>query len=83
VSHLVRTIYVGLHREAVEARAAGLGRFAAWERRHPPTPSAEVALAGVAMMYELLPAASRVRPIDTGGVTALHRALSVLSRARG
>jgi hypothetical protein len=77
----VPSIYVGLRSEAVDAREAALGRFAEWERHHPPTLSAEVALAGVALMYELLPVASRRRPIDTSGVMALHRALSVLARA--
>ncbi len=76
----MRPIYGGLRREAVDARAATLERFAAWERRHPPTPSAEVALAGVAALYDLLPAGSRTRPVDPSGVIALQRALSVLSR---
>jgi hypothetical protein len=76
----VPKIYSGLRPQAVKARAAALDRFAAWERRHPLTTSAEVALEGVAMMYDFLPASARIRAIDTSGVSALHRALSVLAR---
>jgi hypothetical protein len=78
----MQRIYPGLRAEAIQARSAALARFTAWERRHTPQPSAEVALAGVASLYELLPAESRRRPVDASGVTAMHRALSVLARNR-
>jgi hypothetical protein len=76
-------IYGGLRAEAIRERSAALARFATWERRHAPEPSAEVALAGVAHLYELLPAESRSRPVDASGVSAMHRALSGLRCTRG
>ena len=79
----MKRIYAGLRAEAIQARSAALARFTAWERRHPPQSSAEVALAGVASLYELLPAESRRRPVDPSGVIVMHGALSGLARTRG
>jgi hypothetical protein len=76
-------IYGGLSAEAIRARSAALARFTTWEYRHAPQLSAEAALAGVASLYELLPPASRSRPVDTRGVSAMHLALSGIGRARG
>jgi hypothetical protein len=73
-------VYADLRPEAIRARAAALARFEAWEMRHPSDPSPEVALSGVALLYELLPPQSRARQVDPRGVAAMHRALSVLGR---
>jgi hypothetical protein len=77
----VPRVYESLGAEQIRARAAALQRFSAWEREHPATLSAEVALAGIAWLYELLPLPARARPVDTSGVAAMHAALSVLRRA--
>jgi hypothetical protein len=65
--------------EDYHRRAEALERFARWERANPARPSPQAVLSGVGLLYELLPATARRRPVDTAGVGRLHRALSVLS----
>lgn len=65
--------------EAYHRRAEALERFARWQRANRLWPSPQAALSGVGLLYDLLPAAARRRPVDTVGVRRLHRALSVLS----
>jgi hypothetical protein len=66
---------------ALLARERALQRFARWERSHPATPTPQAVLSGVGFLYELLPAGSRYRAVDTSGVRELHRSLRVLSTA--
>ncbi len=56
-------------------QAEGFARFAEWEASHRPTMAPEAAVAAMGAIYELLPAASRRRPIDTAGVRRMHEAL--------
>jgi hypothetical protein len=65
---------------AVRARTEALARFAEWESSHPATMTPEAAVAAIGALYQLLPIASRQRPIDTSGVARLHEALRHLSR---
>ena len=65
---------------ALRARAAALTRFAEWEVSHPATLTSEAAVAAIGGLYQLLPVASRQRPIDTTGVARMHDALRHLSR---
>ena len=65
--------------EALREHQRALQRFAAWEARHPRAPSPQAALSAVGLLYDLLPADARSRPVDTRGVQALHRALSGLA----
>ena len=65
---------------ALRARADALARFAEWALLHPATLTPEAAVAAIGSLYELLPAASRQRRIDTAGVARLHDALRRLSR---
>lgn len=60
-------------------RQRALERFSAWEAKHPRNPTPQAALNAVGFLYDLLPAAARSRPVDTSGVQAMHRALSVLA----
>jgi hypothetical protein len=59
----------------VRQRAEALARFAEWEASHPPMMSPEAAVASIGALYELLPASSRHRQIDTAGVRRMHDAL--------
>ena len=59
----------------VRQRAEALARFAEWEASHPAMMSPEAAVASIGALYELLPAASRQRQIDTAGVRRMHDAL--------
>jgi hypothetical protein len=56
-------------------RAEGFARFAEWEVSHPPVMTAEAAIATISAMFELLPPASRRRPVDPTGVHRMHQAL--------
>ena len=69
------TAYPGLTAEAVEAWEAALARFARWEADHLTRLEPAAALAGVAALYDLLPASSRFCPPDPSGVMAFHAAL--------
>jgi hypothetical protein len=70
--------YPGLTGDAVRARAAALTRFERAAESLPSMLSPAEAVAAVGLLYDLLPAASRERPVDPSGVAELHRALSVL-----
>ena len=72
-------IYGRLEASQVRERASALERFARWQERHPARLDPAVALAGVAALYELLPAESRARALETAGVRAMHDALKVLA----
>jgi len=67
--------YPGLTAEAVLAREAALARFAHWEADHLTRLEPAAALDGVAALYDLLPASSRLCPPDPSGVMAFHAAL--------
>ena len=64
---------------ALVDRQRALKRFSAWEARNPRNPTPQAALNAVGFLYDLLPADKRSRPVDTSGVQAMHRALSVLT----
>ena len=61
----------------LRARREALERFATWEARQSFAIEPAVALAAATALYELLPSASRMRPVDAAGVLAMHRALAV------
>jgi hypothetical protein len=65
---------------AIRARADALARFAEWESSHPAILTPEAAVAAIGALYQLLPPASRQRPVDTRGVARLHDTLRHLSR---
>jgi hypothetical protein len=75
---LVRTPEATATGDAVRQRLAALERFERWAKEHPTYPEPAAALSGVGLLYDLLPADARSRPIDTSGVAKLHRDLSVL-----
>lgn len=76
-------IYPSLEASAVRERAEALARFSAWERRRQSSLAPADALSGVALLFELLPKASRARSIRTEGVQQMHLCLSVLGRPSG
>ena len=65
-------------------RRRGFERFEQWERAFHAssrlTPAA--AFTAAATLYDLLPQASRHRPITTNGIAELHRRLGVLRGSR-
>lgn len=61
--------------ELFRMRANAFARFASWEASHPSRISPGDAVAAVGAIYELLPQASRQRPIDVSGVHRMHEAL--------
>ncbi len=60
-------------------RSDALRRFSAWEEQHRSYLSAADAVAAIGFLYDQLPAASRVRPVDASGVQTLHRKLAALT----
>ncbi len=65
-------------RHLVHRRRRALALFEEWERRHPSHIGDAAAIAGVGFLYDLLPPASRYRPVDVTGVRELHRRLRYL-----
>jgi hypothetical protein len=64
----------------LRVRAEGFARFAEWESSHLMILTPAAAVAAIGALYQLLPQASRHRPIDTTGVARMHDALRHLSR---
>jgi hypothetical protein len=67
---------------SIQRRLRQFHEFGAWESQHRPAVSAERALEAATSLYDLLPPASRVRPVDASGVIRLHSALRVLMPSR-
>ena len=63
------------------ARAERLRRFNAWEAQHPLELDEGAAIEAIGALYELIPAASRRRPFDSKGLSAMRQALSYLKAA--
>ena len=70
------SLYAGLSKADVELRARALDTFARWSSKHKSECLPSVALEGVGFLWELLPAASRERPVDATGVQKMHAALA-------
>jgi hypothetical protein len=66
----------------LQARLEGFRKFAVWERQHPASIPSDRAFEAATQLYDLLPQASRVRPIDASGVMRLQRLLRVLMPSR-
>lgn len=79
---MAERIYPEVTRAAVLARAAALQRFDRWEASHPASLPAAAAIAGIAALYELLPAESRSRPPDPGGVRTFHALMAGVAAGR-
>jgi hypothetical protein len=77
VKEITSKVYPGLMAEAIRERETALERFARWQAEHPAHLAPEVALAGVASLYDLLPAASRRRLPNPSGVMAFHAVLGI------
>ncbi len=68
--------YPDLDAARFRAHETRLRRFAEWQDCHPASFSPAESIAAVAFLFELLPPASRARPVSADGVVALHRLLS-------
>lgn len=68
---------------ALRRRERQLERYCELERGLPSSDNPEQAIAGIGWLYDLLPEASRVRPVDPTGVQELHRCLAVLGSSQG
>jgi hypothetical protein len=66
----------------IRRRLQGFHEFGAWESQYRPSVSPELALESATSLYDLLPPASRLRPIDASGVIRMHCALRVLMPSR-
>ncbi len=78
----VARLYPTLTLASVRAREAALTRYAGFSAALAVPDDPARAVAGVGLLYDLLPPESRERPPDPRGVAALHRALSVLGARR-
>jgi hypothetical protein len=65
---------------AMRARGVAFERFNVWQSTHPSRLSSQAALEAIGALYELLPPASRQRPIDPAGVITFHEILRRLGR---
>jgi hypothetical protein len=59
-------------------RQKALHDFNEWEKKHPLEMSPQTAVEGLDFLYQLLPEASRHRPIDPSGIMIMRRALAHL-----
>jgi len=59
-------------------RKKALRDFNEWEKTHLRELSPQIAVEGLDFLYNLLPEASRHRPIDPSGIMIMHRALAHL-----
>ena len=59
-------------------RQIALQGFNEWGGKHPQELSPQAAVEGLDFLYNLLPEASRLRPIDPSGIMIMHRALAHL-----
>jgi hypothetical protein len=59
-------------------RKKALHSFNEWEKKHPLELSPQLAVEGLDFLYNLLPEASRHRPIDPSGIMIMRRALAHL-----
>jgi hypothetical protein len=59
-------------------RVEALKKFNAWETKHLSFMNPQAALAGIVMLYELMPKESRRRPVNPNGIKAMHLAFSRL-----
>jgi hypothetical protein len=76
-SESCRGIFGGV--EALRRRREAFEIFNRWEVAHPSCLGATEAVAAIGALYELLPVASRKRPVDPSGVQEMHRCLARLS----
>jgi hypothetical protein len=65
--------------DLLRARTERLERFAIWSSLHPPMLTPAAAVASIGSLYQLLPPASRQRPVDTAGVARMHAVRRLLS----
>ncbi len=68
---------------ALRRREEQLERYSQLEPGLPWSDNPEQAIAGIGWLYDLLPQASRARPVDPSGVQELHRCLAVLDASQG
>ena len=66
--------------DLIRERARAFEQYAAWAADHPARVSAGAGLEAIGAIYELLPRASRSRPVDPAGVMTLHKTLGALAR---
>ena len=59
-------------------RQKALQGFTEWGKKHPLELSPQTAVEGLDFLYNLLPEASRQRPIDPSGIMIMRRALAHL-----
>lgn len=67
---------------ALRLRERKLERYSELERSLVSPDDPAQAIAGIGWLYDLLPEASRERPVDPSGIIELHRCLAVLDSSR-
>lgn len=78
-----KTVTPDWYSAALRRREEQLERYSQLERSLPSSDDPEQAVAGIGWLYDLLPEASRARPVDPSGVEELHRCLAVLESSQG
>ena len=78
---MTERLYPELTRAALLAREGALEHFAEWEAAHPAALSPAAAIAAVAALFEMLPAASRRRDLDPAGVMRFHELMARVTPA--
>jgi hypothetical protein len=65
-------------RDGFRRRAEAMRQFDRWQQQHPSPIDPRVAIEAVGWLWQLLPAASRERPLDARGIERMRRSLAVL-----
>lgn len=69
-------------KDLFSTRQKAFQRFHAWQEKQTLEMSIQTALEGLDFLYQLLPEASRQRPIDPSGIMIMRRALAHLKGER-
>ncbi len=70
------------YRRGLRRREEQLERYATYQSRFRSRLDAAEAISGIGWLYDLLPEASRQRPVDVSGIQELHRCLARLGAGR-
>lgn len=69
-------------KDLFSARQRTFERFHVWQKKQTLEISIQAALEGLDFLYQLLPEASRQRPVDPSGIMIMRRALAHLRDER-
>ena len=68
-----------IEKHKIQAVCNAFGRFNAWERNSSEKPDAEVSLAAVFEIYDMIPHQARQRHVEVNGIIKMRKGLACLA----